>query len=210
MTRVLGWLAVLAALVLAAFLAVLAVDVLRWRGHLEEADVRRAGSPGNTELWVAETVLPSDPARSLLALDDDVAVRAALQTFRLGRPGFPARNQGELAVRAQADLRLSDVARDDPGVDVRSRAEMLRGILALEEARVDQTTASAALRRSLTQLRRAIRLDDANSDAKYDLELVLRLIRSTEEERPPGSRESRRRGGSQGQGAGSSREGAGF
>jgi hypothetical protein len=208
MRRAAGWFAVLGALALAAVLTALAVDVLRWRGHLEEADLRRASAPANTDLWLADTVLPSDPARDLLALEDDVAFRAALQRFRLGRPGFAPRNQGELAVRAQADLQLSDVALADPSDGVKSRAETLRGILALEEARLDSTTASTALRRSLALLRRAIRLDDSNSDAKYDLELVIRLIRTGEEE-SPGS-QSRQRGGRQGQGAGSSRPGSGF
>jgi hypothetical protein len=210
--RLLGLAGALLALVLAAFLAVLAADVLRWRGELEAADVRRLDEPANTWLWVPDTRLPSDPAERLLGLGDDVAVRRALQRFRLSRPDQPARDQHDLAVRAQTDSELARLLEGDPRPAVQSKAAMLRGILALEEARAaDQIQAPVSLRRALTELRRAISLDDANEDAKYDLELVLRLIRATEEPNPDEEQgRDRRRGRSQGSGAGSNQNGSGF
>jgi hypothetical protein len=191
---------------LAALLTLLAADVLRWRGHIERAD-DRVGS-GSTRVWTADTRLPRDPAAELLGVGDDVQFRRALQLFRLGNPRRPARNQHDLNVRLAADSRLADVAQAHPDASIRSRAAMLRGLLALETARGEPLRAEVNLRRALTELRTAIRLDDRNTDAKYDLELVMRLLRTVEEE-SPGS-EGQQRGGSEGQGAGSSPSSSGF
>lgn len=204
--RWIGWAAVVALLSLAAFLSVLAADVLRWRGHIEEADFRLRS--GNTRIWTADTRIPRDPAAKLLTVDDDVQFRRALQLFRLSNPRRPARNQHDLNLRLAADARLADVAENHPSAVVRSRAAMLRGVLALETARGEPLRAATNLRRALSELRNAIRLDDGNTDAKYDLELVMRLLRTLQEE-SPGS-EGGQRGGDEGQGAGSSPGSTGF
>jgi hypothetical protein len=204
--RAVGWAAVAAMLAAAAFLTLLAADVLRWRGHVEHADFR-AGQ-GRTNIWRADTRLPRDPAAALLAVDDDVRFHTALQLFRLGNPRRPARNQHDLNLRLAADARLADVAERDPTASIRSRAAMLRGLLALETARGEPLRAETNLRRALTELRSAIKLDDRNTDAKYDLELVMRLLRTVEEE-SPGS-QGQQAGGSDGQGAGSSPSSSGF
>lgn len=49
--RVLGLAAVVVLLGGAAALTVLAVDVLRWRGHLEHADMRFAAQAGDARMW---------------------------------------------------------------------------------------------------------------------------------------------------------------
>jgi hypothetical protein len=159
-------------------------------------------------MWLADTRIPGDPAGDLLDVGDDVAFRRALQLFRLGNPGRPARTQHDLNVRLAADSRLADVSEADPSAAIRSRAAMLRGILSLESARGEPLRASIHLRRALGELKTAIKLDDGNADAKYDLELVLRLIRVVEEETPQGQQSQR--GNSQGQGAGSSQSSSGF
>lgn len=205
--RWIGWAAVVAMFALAAFLTVLAADVLRWRGQIEEADLRPRST--NTRIWTADTRLPGDPAAKLLAVDDDVRFRRALQLFRLSNPRRPARNQHDLNLRLAADARLAEVAENHPSSSARSRAAMLRGILALETARGEPLRAETNLRRALSELRNAIRLDDRNTDAKYDLELVMRLLRTVEEE-SPGSDEGGQRGGDEGQGAGSSPSSSGF
>jgi hypothetical protein len=204
--RAIGWAAVVAMFALAALLTLLAADVLRWRGHLDRADFE-VGS-GSTRIWTADTRLPRDPAADLLDLDDDVQFRRALQLFRLGNPRRPARNQHDLNLRLAADSRLADVAEGHADAAIRSRASMLRGLLALETARGEPLRAEVNLRRALTELRTAIRVDGRNTDAKYDLELVMRLLRTVEEE-SPGSNEGQR-GGSEGQGAGSSQSSSGF
>ena len=206
--RALGWAAVAAMFALAVVLTLLAADVLRWRGHIERADLRILAGGG--QIWTADTRLPGDPAADLLAVHDDVQFRRALQLFRFGNPRRPARNQEDLNIRMAADTRLADVAEDHPDAPVRSRAAMLRGLLALETARGEPLEAETNLRRALTELRTAIRLDDGNADAKYDLELVMRLLRTVEEESPGSGGGGRQRGGSQGQGAGSSEGSSGF
>ena len=204
--RAIGWAAVAAMFAAAAFLTVLAADVLRWRGHIERADLR-VGS-GSTQIWRADERVPGDLASRLLAVDDDVQFRRALQLFRLGNPRRPARNQHDLNVRLAADARLADVAETHPDAAIRSRAAMLRGLLALETARGEPLRADVNLRRALTELRNAIKLDGGNTDAKYDLELVMRLLRAVEEESPGGQQGGG--GGDEGQGAGSSPSSSGF
>jgi hypothetical protein len=204
--RILGWVAVASLFALAAVLTVLAADVLRWRGHLERADFRVLS--GSTRIWTADTRLPGDPAAELLDVEDDAAFRRALQLFRLSNPRRPARNQHDLNLRLVADSRLADVVEAHRSAPIRSRAAMLRGLLALETARGEPLRAETSLRRALSELRTAIRLDDRNTDAKYDLELVMRLLRTVEEESPGGS--EAQSGGTEGQGAGSSPSSSGF
>jgi hypothetical protein len=206
-----GWAAVALLVVLAGALAVLAADVLRWRGHLERTDLRVGSSPANTGMWIASTRVPGDPAATLLGVDDDVEIRRALQSFLLANPRRPARNQEDLNKRLAADSRLADLSDAGASAAMRSRAAMLRGILALEAARGEPLRASTLLRRSLDELRTSIRLDDANADAKYNLELVMRLLRTVEEESPgSGQGQDRGRGDDEGQGAGSSESSSGF
>jgi hypothetical protein len=202
---------IVVALAAAVFLAVLAIDVLRWRGHLERADLRFRAAPADTSLWKPDTTLPIGISEDLLSVRDDVAFRQALQTFRLGRPTEPARNQHDLAVRAQAGLELAGVRRSEPSAAGRSRAATLRGILAFEEARGDPAHAGARLRDSLAQFRDAILLDPGNEDAQYDLELALRLLRTTEEAaQGPARKPGRQRGRAQGAGAGASSNATGY
>jgi hypothetical protein len=206
--RALGFAAMVVALAAAAFLAVLAADVLRWRGQLQRADLRFRAVPGDTRVWEPDTRLPVSWSRGLLGLSDDVAFRRALQRFRLGRPGEPARDAHDVAVRSEADLALRGVADDETSPDRRSRALLLSGVLQLEDARGNGPRGGASLRRALDSFRGAIRTDPANEDAKYDLELVLRLIQSgggQGQQRQHGPRPS---GG--GRGAGSSTNQSGF
>jgi hypothetical protein len=206
--RWIGLAAIVLALAAAAFLAVLAADVLSWRGQLQRADLRFNAVPGDIRVWEPGTRLPTSWSRALLGLSDDVAFRRALQRFRLGRPGEPARDAHDVAVRSEADLALRNLADSDGNATRRSRALLLSGVLQLEDARSNGPRAAASLRRALDELRAAIRIDPQNEDAKYDLELVLRLLRSTGgqgEQQQQGPRPS---GG--GRGAGSSSNQSGF
>ena len=81
------------------------------------------------------------------------------------------------------------------------------GVLALLEARESEAQRSVFLRRSLTELREAARLDPGNEDAKYDLELVLRLTESSQDESGGGSGG---RGDTPAAGAGAASSGSGY
>lgn len=198
-----------ASLALALFLGVLGIDVLRWRGHLERADTRFAAGSGDRSMWEASDIVPFDAARRLLGVDDDVSFRRAVQGFRLSRPTLPPRDQHDVAVQAEAAFALGRVARSDPSPERRSIAVMLEGAIAFEQARGEQTDAQVYLGRSLDAFRRAITLDFTNEEAKYNLELVLNLVREVQDE-SRGTGRSRQRGRQPGQGAGAGSRGGGF
>ncbi len=203
--------ALVAALLLGVglLLAVGAFDALRWRGLVERQDVTFTRAPGRTGLWRADTLLPGDPVERMIGVRDDVAYRRALQRWVLARPAEEPRNQHDLALRADADARLAFAADAGASADTRSRAATLRGVLALEEARSSGPRGAAAIERSLDQFRTAIRLDGTNSQAKYDLELVLRLAQSSARQQGPRRPGSRPNSGT-GTGAGSSSNQSGF
>jgi hypothetical protein len=58
----------------------------------------------------------------------------------------------------------------------RSKAANLEAIMILEEALGDPLNGPALLDRSLNGFRKALRIDPANEEAMFNLELVLRLL----------------------------------
>jgi hypothetical protein len=85
------------------------------------------------------------------------------------------RTKGQLPairVREQAALLFLGVAASGPP-ELRSRAEMLAGLLRVRNATADPTQTRELLVGATASLRKAIRLDRANDDAAYDLELLL-------------------------------------
>lgn len=196
-------------LVAAVLLAVAAVDALRWRGVVERDDVTFDRAHGRVGLWRPDTLLPGDPVERAIGVRDDIAFRRALRRWVLARPAEEPRNQHDLALRAEADAQLAFAADAGASAETRSRAATLRGVLALEEARTSGPRGAAAIERSLEQFRTAIRLDGTNSQAKYDLELVLRLAQSSEQQQRPRRPGSRPNSG-KGTGAGASSNQSGF
>ena len=164
------------ALAASGFLATLAVDVLRWDRQLEQADLRFASGTGNRDMWIADTYLPSDLSGSLLAVDEDVAIREAVQAFRTSRPRRPPQQFSHVALRSAAEAELARAVRTGPGRKQEARLSNLRGVLRLEEARGAQTEQSVLLRRAAASFREAIGNDIRYEDAKFNLELTLRLL----------------------------------
>ncbi|MGI9111832.1 MAG: hypothetical protein ACR2GT_06515 [Gaiellaceae bacterium] len=174
--RIAGPVAVALAFAVAALLALLAADVMRAQQALERGDARFAGAAGTAGMWTADTVLPTGASRSLLDVDDDLEFRAALQRFRLARPREQVTQFSQLAVRSGAERVL---ARAAVHTDRRRGSVLanLRGALALEEARLG-TGSGPPLRRASGHFRRAVELDPTNDDARFNLELALRLLSS--------------------------------
>jgi hypothetical protein len=169
--------AVLVALLLAsAFLATLAVDVLRWDRQLEQAELRFASGTGDKKMWTADTYLPADLSGDLLAVDDDVAVRRGVQAFRASRPGRPVQQFRDVTLRSGAEAELARAVRMEPGARQEARLMNLRGVLKLEEARTAPSEQSVLLRRAAASFRDAISRDSQYEDAKFNLELTLRLL----------------------------------
>jgi hypothetical protein len=174
-----GWLkpaALVLALVASALLAALGVDVLRWDRQLQQADLRFASGTGSRDMWTADTYLPADLSGSLLAVDEDVAVRRAVQAFRTSRPRRPPQQFTHLTLRSAAEAELARATRMEPGRKQEARLSNLRGVLRLEEARGAPSEMSVLLRRAATSFREAIRKDLEYEDAKFNLELTLRLL----------------------------------
>jgi hypothetical protein len=164
------------ALLASAFLAMLGVDVLRWDRQLEQAELRFASGTGDAGMWTADTYLPADLSGSLLAVDDDVAVRKAVQAFRTSRPRREVQQFTHVTLRSAADAELARAVRMEPGLRQEARLMNLRGVLKLEEARGAPAETSVLLRRAAASFRDAIRRDNRYEDAKFNLELTLRLL----------------------------------
>lgn len=165
-----------AALALAVVLALFAADVLRWQNHLEESDVRFALASGTADTWTPNTLLPEGVSRTVLDVEDDVAFRRALTSFRLSQPRRPVQQFADVTLRSVAETSIAHAARLDPGREQRALLANLRGVLALEEARGVELQRSVLLRRAAAGFREAIAIDPDYEDAKYNLELALRLL----------------------------------
>jgi hypothetical protein len=210
----LGFAGVVVLLALAVFLAVLAIDVLRWRGHLERADVALASGQGESALRDPAMRLPSGLSHRLLDVDDDVAFRRAVERFRQSNPRRPPRDQREASLRSRAETELARIGRNESNTARRSLLSTLRGVLALEDARAQfarfqQRQGGVFVRRSLASFREAVRLDESNQDAKFNLELVLGLLRSAQTGDGNGEGGTRR-GDPVASGAGAASAGSGY
>ena len=204
--RLAGPAAIVAAFVVAAMLALLAADVVRSQQALERGDARFGAVAGTEGMWSAETLLPRRASRALLGIDDDLDFRLAVQRFRLARPRSPVTQFSQLTARSGAERALARAARG--GQDPRRRAVLanLRGALALEEARLSQGQGGPPLRRAIGHFRDAAMLDPGNQDAKFNLELALRLLSSS----GGGSGGGGERAATPASGAGSATAGSGY
>lgn len=166
-------LAIGAALLAAAVVAaVLAIDVRTANRALRAGDVSYAADPAHAS-WRADSTF-GGLARSLLGVDDDLRVRTALRLATVAGDSHLRLDNGVAVetVRARAQDALARVARD-PDRAAASQAQTLLGIVAFSSSANggDQSGIDAALG-AFTD---AIRADPSNADAKYDLELLLRL-----------------------------------
>ena len=196
------------ALVLAAALALLAVDVRRWDSAMAADDVHFQATPQAVD-WKATEMLPGEVAPSLLAIEDDIAFRRAARTFQLGRrvASSIGAQQAREGFRVRAEIELGTVERADPDAGRRAIAANLLGILAFDHALGDPRNGPALFRRSVADFRRAMAHDPTNEDAKYNLELVLRLLQADDGERRENVEEF---SGGQSRGAGVGGPGRGY
>jgi hypothetical protein len=203
--------AALAALALAALLAVVAVDVARWRDALPAGDVGyRAGSQ-EPELWVASTIAPTAFSRTLLGVEDDVDYRRALRAVRDSRLEETTVSDPELALaRNEAIGRLEAIVADGNYDRFRrSRAAGLLGVLGLSRLFTETRDPAAILEATAASLRLALLLDPENDEAKFNLELALTRGRAMQlAEAGGGANPSP--GGSGAKGAGAADAGTGY
>jgi hypothetical protein len=188
--------AALALALVAAALGVAAHDVLAWRSALARwTPVQPA--PAQASPW-----LPGDPARRLLALDDDLALRRAVHAFVVAQATPRGYDNGatRTRVRSSAEVVLSDVAAFGEPARA-SQAGNLLGVLVAGGGRV--TGGVTADDRAREAFEAAVRRDPANADAKYNLELLLRRTRATATREGPGNGSGALGQGRRGAGSGS-------
>jgi hypothetical protein len=196
------------ALVLAAVVLVLAVDVSRWEQTMRGDDLEYAARTGTPD-WDATETVPFGAARRLLGVDDDRELRRAVLAYRTVSDAGPALNPGTARrARGDAEISLANVASAQSGAQA-SQASNLLGILAFADSTSGGALGrSAPVERSLGAFENAIRLDPGSDAAKYNLELVLRLLEARGE-RPGGTPTAGARGGGR-RGAGGGTPGRGY
>jgi hypothetical protein len=196
-------------LLLGAVLVLLALDARTWQRTVASDDLRFRALPAHTSLWRPATILPADPAASLLGTGNAIAYRRALQLFWYSRMGAnPETRQDLPTLRAAAQRQLQDLMESGRGPEQRALAANLLGVLTVTTpvARQDQGAIAQILKRSTGYFQRAIAIDPSTQDAKQNLELVLRL------KKPGGSALSKdaRSGYGFGRGRGSTPVGSGY
>lgn len=166
------------ALTVAIVALLLALDVGRWQTTISRDDVRFKATPTRANLWQPDELLPFHAARSLLRLDDDIEYRQTLRNFWLARPHANSLTQLNLdALRSEAIVTLANFAREQKEPLRRGQTANLLGVMGLGLATTDDPGqrlrfllyASRAFRGALTA-------DPNNEDAKFNLELTLRLL----------------------------------
>jgi hypothetical protein len=165
----------LVCLIVGVFLILLATDVLRWSNAVQASDVRYRANASAAGLWQIDALVPGDPGRSLLGIDDDLALRKAVRALELSSLGSRAQYKPELILqRADAEARLQTLASGGGSRTQRSRAAELLGVLQLASPTSNPQQRSSFLLKAVANLQKAIQLDPSNDEAKYNLEVALR------------------------------------
>jgi hypothetical protein len=195
------------ALVAAAALAVFASDVLAAQSTVKRDDLRFGVTPDAKGLWKVEGRTPS--LKSVLSIEDDLAWRRAAQRFQLSRARADiAYDPTRTSSRADTQAGLASAATFDLTPRQASALANFSAILAYEEAVGDPQNGPVLLRRSTSEFRRAIRLYPQNEEAKFNLEILLSLLTSENQQRR--DRLGVGTGDDNAVGAGAAAEGAGY
>lgn len=195
------------ALVAAAALAVFASDVLAAQSTMKRDDLRFGVSPDARGLWKVEGRTPS--LKSILELQDDLAWRVAAQRFQLSRARANiAYDPTRKSSRAETQAALASAETYALTPAQASALANFNAILAYEEAAGDPENGPMLVRKSTAEFRRAIRLDRANEEAKFNLELLLQLQESDDQQRR--DQAGAGTGGEDAAGAAAAQEGTGY
>jgi len=182
--------------------AVLAGDVHRWGRAMSEGDGLYSTSPRDAS-WHASTRLPSDAAKQLLAISDDLAARDALKRFR-ATAYRRARLDNAVDVasdRVQTVTALAAVAENGDAARS-SQARMLLGILAFGDFARGGGSDVAQADAAVAYFDAAVRGDPSNDAARFDLELALRALAARGVRVGPGSGNATGSSGHRGAGGG--------
>jgi hypothetical protein len=167
------------ALAAGVIVLLLAVDVGRWNTAFARDDVRYRFAPTRSDLWQPKEILPFHVAKRALGVQDDLLYRDTLRRFYLAQPRANKWTQTDLdRIRSEATVALAQYIREGADAKRRSQTANPLGVIALGLASTDDPGqrlrfllfASREFRGSLT-------MDNSNEDAKFNLELALRLLR---------------------------------
>jgi hypothetical protein len=160
---------------LATVLVLLALDVRAWQGTLTQSDLRFRAQRSHIGLWRSPAVLPGDPVRSLLGLDDALAYRRAVQLFWLSTAGASTGGKADLAAtRVATETDLQQLTEKGATREERSNAANLLGVMTVE-APENSATQKEEIATAVRYFSQAVVLDPTNYDAKLNLELLLRV-----------------------------------
>jgi hypothetical protein len=160
---------------LAATLALFASDIRAWQGAVTNSDLRFRSQRSHIGLWRTPTVLPGDPARSALGLGDALSYRRAVQLFWLSIAGASTGGQADLAAtRTEAESRLQRLMTTAATAQERSAAANMLGVMTVT-APANSPTQKAEISFATHYFKQAVIDDPRNTDAKLNLELLLRI-----------------------------------
>ncbi len=164
-----------AAVLVAGLLLMLAGDVLRWRDVFGGDDAALAA--GRTPKWHANGRIPGGVARRALGVDDDRALRRAIVGYReASGKGDSLEPATQRRKRAEAEVALADVAASGSPAQA-SQASNLLGILLFADATTNGALGrSTPVEQSVGAFENAVALQRSNEAAKYNLELIRRLL----------------------------------
>ena len=189
----------------AVALALLALDVLQVPRDLNADDARFQAAPRVPRaLWNDLGLLPDSPGLKLLGVDDDVASRETLALYARLNPrkmGDPE----EDALRGRVQLEVTLRSRENAQPEWRSRQLNLFGVLTMSRWSTSGPEQEQILSRAMGAFQNAIEVDPSNTDAKRNLEILLR--------RPEAARLSPTalsQGGAKGRVSGQGRSGSGY
>jgi len=196
------------ALAAGVILVLLAVDVGRWQTAFARDDVRFKFQPTRSDLWKPQQLVPFHVAKRMLAVDDDLFYRDTLRHFYLAQPRANKWEHTNIdAIRSEATVALAAYIREGKSQARRSQAANLLGIIGLALAATDDP--GQRLRFLLfasREFRGALTFDQANEDAKFNLELALRLLK----QQPTSSGGGAAHGPGRGGGAALAKPGSGY
>jgi hypothetical protein len=173
------WMAFVCAAIAIA-IGLFAADVNAWRSTVARDDVRFRALPAHQKLWNPKTLLPGDPASLVMGTGSTISYRRALQSFWYSRIGTnPEVRQDMPTLRGIAQTKLQSLISSAPNAVERSTAANLLGVLVVTSPSngSDPTAVSQILVHAAQYFQEAISLNPGNTDAKENLEIVLRLRR---------------------------------
>jgi hypothetical protein len=193
------------ALLLGAFLLLLAHDMRSWHHTLHTDAVRADADPQGRTRLTARTVLPSGLSSAVLGVARDRSWLASVEKFNVAYGATRHVNilsPQDYQLLNGAEASLSKITQD-PNPARASQAYNLLSVLVFREAYPGTVVVRRLVQESLTDVQNAVRLDPTDEPAKENLELTLRVLISVsaeqEQARAAGTRRANaKRGGFEG------------